>query len=81
MIPTNKRHGFLFVKSSHLELSIFDIRGRLVRVLLSDYEANGMQKIIWDGTDRSGISVPSGLYICRLSTSEYSLMKKLILQK
>ena len=45
------------------DFSIYDIRGRLVRTLLEDFPAGEeIVRIPWDGTDRRGVSVPSGVY-------------------
>jgi photosystem II stability/assembly factor-like uncharacterized protein len=41
-------------------ISIYDVRGRLVRGLI------GTRRTIWDGCDRQGVPVPSGLYFARL---------------
>ena len=46
-------------------LKIFDITGRLVRVLSSNLKAP-KEAVVWDGKDGWGRSVPSGVYLCRL---------------
>jgi photosystem II stability/assembly factor-like uncharacterized protein len=43
-------------------ITIYDVRGRLVRELI------GTKRTIWDGCDRQGVSVPSGLYFARLKS-------------
>jgi len=64
--PRTNIHYRLAVASS-VRLSIFDARGRLVRVLV-DEEAQpaGDRVAMWDGLDDGGRSVPSGVYFCRL---------------
>jgi len=48
-------------------LQVFDIDGRLVRVLLDGMVAAGAHAIPWDGADARGHPVPSGVYFCRLA--------------
>jgi hypothetical protein len=45
---------------------VFDVNGRRVRVLLSESRTAGSYSVKWDGRDSAGISVPSGIYICRM---------------
>jgi hypothetical protein len=47
-------------------ISAFDINGRLVRVLLNESRTAGSYSVKWDGKNSAGISVPSGIYICRM---------------
>ena len=50
---------------SKASLKIFDITGRLVRVLSSNLHSL-KEVVVWDGKDGLGRSVPSGVYLCRL---------------
>ncbi len=47
-------------------LSILDLQGRLVRHLVEGDVDPGRHRVVWDGTDRAGRPVPSGLYFYRL---------------
>jgi hypothetical protein len=51
---------------SAVALRVFDIDGRLVRVLLQGSVSAGEHAVPWDGTDERGRSVPAGVYYCRL---------------
>jgi hypothetical protein len=44
----------------------FDVSGRRVRDLVSETRSAGSHSVKWDGKDSEGISVPSGIYICRM---------------
>jgi hypothetical protein len=50
-----------------VDLSLYDLSGRLVRKLQNSGAINGPQLLIWDGRDDSGNTVPPGLYLLRLS--------------
>jgi hypothetical protein len=47
-------------------LAIYDVAGRLVRVLVEGERAAGSHEAVWDGRDTSGRSAPSGSYLARL---------------
>jgi len=63
--PRTKIH-FQIEGAGHVELVVFDMNGRLVRNLLNGSFGRGGHEIIWDGTNNSGKSVPSGVYFYEL---------------
>jgi hypothetical protein len=48
------------------QLSIYDLAGRLVRVLVEGEIPAGSHEAVWDGRDQSGRASPSGSYLARL---------------
>jgi len=64
-------------------LSIYDIKGRLVRTFSTDQikKKGGYYNVLWNGTDNTGQVVSSGMYLCRLKTDSNKKIKKLILLK
>jgi hypothetical protein len=80
--PFNPRTNihYRLVTSSLVRLSIYDVRGRQVRVLLRDtVQSPGNQVAVWDGLDDAGRQLPSGTYFCYLKTSEVTRTVKLTL--
>ena len=51
---------------SRVRVEMFDARGALVRTLLDETRGAGVHAIEWDGTDRLGAGVASGVYFARL---------------
>ena len=51
-----------------VRLDIYDVAGRLVRVLVNGVQEPGVHQVEWDGTDASGVPVASGAYLYRLQT-------------
>ncbi|NIM03990.1 hypothetical protein GTN66_07605 [bacterium] len=53
---------------SRITLRIFDVRGKLVRVLIDQQvDSDGEGSVTWDGRDDSGDTiVPIGIYICHI---------------
>jgi hypothetical protein len=54
--------------SGSVELNIYDARGHLVRSLVAGDFTAGSHGVIWDGTDRAGRQVASGVYQVRMVT-------------
>lgn len=67
--------------NAHVTLQIFDILGRQVRALVSEYSYAGYHEVMWDGRDNNGALVSSGIYIYRIQAGRFSSTKKMILMK
>ncbi|MDO9693576.1 MAG: FlgD immunoglobulin-like domain containing protein [Candidatus Latescibacteria bacterium] len=59
--------SFALDAAADVDLSVFDSRGRLVRVLAHGVLDVGGYTRIWDGADASGRHAASGVYFARLS--------------
>ncbi|NQV14832.1 T9SS type A sorting domain-containing protein [bacterium] len=70
----------LRIKAS-ISLSIFDERGRKVRILLQREANPGSHSIFWDALDEDGSVLPSGVYLAQLRSGETQVSKKLLLLK
>ena len=60
---------------------IFNLRGQFVKNLTSKFGEKGDYEVRWDGTDKFGQKVGSGVYICRLKTLNEIVDSKMILLK
>jgi hypothetical protein len=67
---------FEIPKSQNIQLAVYDILGREVRVLYSGFVQAGIIAIDFKADD-----LASGMYIYRLKTDEFSASKKMILLK
>lgn len=56
-------------RSGHARLSVFDLRGQLVKVLTDSDLPAGLHTARWDGNDATGRSVSSGSYLFRLEAA------------
>ena len=65
----------------HIRLTVYDLIGREVAGLADGYKAPGYYQAQWDGKNHIGREVPSGVYIARLVTSEYTKSIKMALLK
>ena len=60
-------------------LRIYNTLGQRVVTLLDETLASGRYRITWDGTDRSGTRVASGIYLCRLQAGDWSRTHRMVL--
>ncbi len=66
-------------KVDNIELAIYDIRGRLVRILVRGRQNAGSHTIEWDGRDDHGRAVPSGIYLSRLRAGNKIRVHRLVM--
>ena len=78
---SNTNITYYLARSSIVSLSVIDIAGTIVKRLIHDKQLMGEHSINWDGKNRKGVMVTSGLYFYVLETNEISLKKKMILIK
>lgn len=64
-----------------VKIDIYNLKGHPVRSFRRLHDAAGRYSIVWDGCDSSGNSLPSGVYLYKMSSGSYSAIKKLVLQK
>ncbi|MFZ1685213.1 MAG: right-handed parallel beta-helix repeat-containing protein [Candidatus Zixiibacteriota bacterium] len=77
----NTMISFSIAKAGHVKLSVFNTLGQEIRVLTdADYNV-GTYKLMWDGRDRSGLTVASGVYLYRIETADYQAARKMLLIK
>ncbi len=75
------RIGFSLAGESDVKVNIYNIRGQLVKSLLSERMAAGEHTVVWNGKDDRGKAVSSGLYFYTLHTEDYRATRKMMLLK
>jgi len=73
--------AFQVDKTARTSLDIYTINGEFLRNLIYGYLEPKDYSVTWDGKDRFGQEVPTGVYIYTLIHSTQQLSKKLILLK
>ena len=66
-------------KPTAVSMRIYDLCGRLVKVLVDKIQESGIHKVSWDGTNDSGKLLPRGIYYCTTQCDEKSVTRKLVL--
>jgi subtilisin family serine protease len=69
------------IQNVYVSLTIYNIRGQLVKTLIDGELAPGRYEVVWDGTDRRGQKVASGVYLYRLTAGGSEAYRKMILLK
>ncbi len=70
---------FRVSNKSNVNLSIFDVSGKMVRTLIDEYMSRGEHGIRWNGRDDRGRILASGVYFCRLSIGSHTSTRRLVL--
>jgi hypothetical protein len=60
-------------------LKIFDMRGRLVKVLVDEELAPARYQVTWDGRHENGAGASSGVYFYRIRSGSFSSTRKMVL--
>jgi hypothetical protein len=71
--------GFVLDQAGKVRLSVFESTGRFVTDLVNGSVSKGPHTVRWDGRDRFGRDVGSGVYYYRLDAESSSLTRKMIL--
>ncbi len=66
---------------SRVEISLYDVGGRLVATLVDENKVPGSHFVTWDGQNRHGEVVATGVYFLRMRAGRFVETKKLLLLK
>ena len=73
------RIGWEMLKNEFVNITVYDISGKVVKILVNSVQSSGINSIIWNGTNHKNIQVPSGLYFYTIVSDSYFSTKKMIL--
>ncbi len=65
--------------NAHVVLTIHNILGQEIAILVNGEQTVGRYSVRWDGKDFAGRNVSSGVYVYRIQTEQLSKTKKLLL--
>ena len=81
-LPNSGSISFSITEDSKVNISIYNIKGQLIRTLVDESYERGFHKAIWNGKDTSGKSVSNGIYFYNLKVNGKSkAVKKMLLLK
>ena len=66
---------------SRVVMAVYDATGREVRTLVDGNQGPGVHRVIWNGTDRMGIPVASGVYFYRIAWNRRTETGRMVLLK
>lgn len=64
-----------------VKLTIYNLLGQSVRILVDEHQMAGYKKIFWDGKDEQGRDVASGVYFYKIHAGDFVQTKKMLLLK
>ncbi|MDP8220433.1 MAG: C25 family cysteine peptidase, partial [Candidatus Stygibacter frigidus] len=73
--------SFSLPENANIELSIYNVKGKKVKTLVSGNMDAGDHETIWYGRDDEGRQVSSGVYFYKLKSERYTTTKKCVLMK
>jgi uncharacterized membrane protein len=62
-----------------VQITVHDVRGRLVRTLVSGSADEGEHMAVWDGHMNDGVRAPAGMYFISLKTAQASRTQRVLL--
>ena len=72
---------FSLNKCGYTTLKIFNIKGQLIKTLVNEYKRKGDYSVLWDGKNKDGKEVRSGIYLYRLQVENHCVTRSLNLVK
>ncbi len=70
---------YILPGETNVNLSIYDISGRLITTLVNKHEGAGEKTIVWDRTDNTGNKVQPGIYFYVLRAGNKSYSRKMMI--
>jgi len=61
-----------------VSLNVYDVSGQLIKRLVDSEKQAGTHRIVWNGIDKQGNRVASGVYFVKFETEEYLSTEKLL---
>ncbi len=64
-----------------VNISVFNIKGQKVKTLTNEFMKAGNHSVVWNGTDKNGNTVSSGVFFYKIETFNVTSLKKMVLIK
>ena len=68
-------------RASRVSIVVFNILGQRVTTLVDGKQPAGYHEVVWDGRNKEGNTVASGVYFYRIDTEGFESSKKMVLLK
>jgi hypothetical protein len=59
--------SFKIPRDAHVRLEVFSVLGQSVKLLVDGHTRAGVYSVLWDGSNRRGQQVSSGMYFYRMA--------------
>jgi len=68
-------------KQDRVQVHVYDLKGRLVNILVDREQEAGSHQILWNGQDMAGQTVSSGVYYIRITSGALTASRKIMFMK
>ncbi len=75
----NTTIAYSIAKPGNVSLNIYDISGRFIKTLVDEKKDAGVYSVRWNGSDDDKRQVAIGVYFIRLTSGDFTSVKKVIL--
>jgi PKD repeat protein len=72
---------FSITQDSPIVIEIYNIRGQKIKTLVNEFYQKGNYSVVWFGHDDNNQKVSSGIYLYRMSTTNYTSVRRMLLLK
>ncbi|MCL4540712.1 MAG: carboxypeptidase regulatory-like domain-containing protein [Bacteroidetes bacterium] len=73
--------AFSIPSPMHVNVTIFNILGQRIATIVDANMGAGSHVVMWNARNSNGVMMPSGVYFYRLSTPNFTAVKKMLLLK
>ena len=75
------RISYSLSEKADVELTVYNLLGQKIKILVETSKPAGRYSVLWDGTDYDGHEVSSGIYFYSLTAGDFRDSKKMVLLK
>ncbi len=68
-------------QAGNVNVSVYNVKGELVKTLVNEYQTSTPQTIIWNGDDSAGNKAATGVYFFKVNTKNDSAVSKALMLK
>ena len=72
---------YSLLKQTFVTLTVYDVLGQEISILVNSNQEAGIKTVIWDGRDKSKKPVVAGVYLYQIQTLDFTQTRKMVLLK
>lgn len=72
---------YIIPEDAQVILEIFDVEGKSVVRLVDTHQKQGRHAVRWNGLDRTGKQVDTGVYLYRLTSGKHRVSRKMVIMR
>ena len=72
---------YSIASAGEVSIVVYDMMGRHIRTLVSDFATPGSYNVVWDAKNDDGLSVSAGMYVYKMISGDFVEVNKMLLVK